>query len=462
MSHSLLREQNGRVILRSDNVALRFFTDYGGAPLEWWPEPEPLLTDPFPGAGVSINWEVGQDPTQASSNGLSPHPICRFDDPVGTERYNYYARESVFDAENGRYETTGFYPDFWLSHEAPDDAFAPNPATGGGWRTLYAPGSYPVPATGVVFQGSKTFSKGFFFPGNELEAATWYERARKYTGGRFAGRLCVWSDGTKDAVAGIAYRIEHPASAAATGYRLVINQSTGNWEFYKAATRKLKGALTKAAKAKFINGTGLFLEVRTNNCAPGENQLWVDDKLVGVYQDDIALYRGAYAAICAQTSKGALIFGHRAFFDVGIEAVSSYQAMPGGMFESDLSIRRAGCSDSTPEFYRANLPGFFLNTAAFIERQTLVNGAAHESDIVMLQPGMKLWAGRPDGHYGIECELISAQVNGEERLGNGAHALLSKHAACDGFVLMLNPFSYGRKEPAHSARVVARWRTYRS
>src|SRR5947209_1230045 len=52
------------VVMTDGDLSLKFDTYQGGAPLKWQANGS-LLTEPFPGAGTSINWEQGQDPTQA-------------------------------------------------------------------------------------------------------------------------------------------------------------------------------------------------------------------------------------------------------------------------------------------------------------------------------------------------------------------------------------------------------------
>jgi hypothetical protein len=138
----LYRESDGNVVMRGGDLTLRFYSRYGGAPLSWYKTGFPVLTNEFPGSGVSVAWRTQQDPTQASANGVLEHPIHILGDKA-TERFDYYTRETLLDAANGIYQVTGFAPDFWLSSEAMDDAIAPNSdGSDSGWRTPYAPGRF--------------------------------------------------------------------------------------------------------------------------------------------------------------------------------------------------------------------------------------------------------------------------------------------------------------------------------
>lgn len=476
---ALIREPNHNVILRSDNVALRFFREYGGTPLEWWSEPFPLLTNPFAGSGVSVAWNNGQDPTQASANGLAKHPITVFSDPVKTAKFNYYCHEYLFDTTNSRYGVTGFLPDFWLSHEWNDDAIAPNPdMSDHGWRTHYAPANLTQalfsPSCPVIFQGTKTNWSGLFFVGNEMDlTSTWNNRLRKYAGGKIAFKLNLSLSGSDaNSFGGVLFRKSIPngnlvskhEAFAASGIHLYFYRS-GDWSLLKMnngnTTKIASGKLSRTHRSKLVQLTGLQIEVRTHNHIKDQLELYIEDTFIGSY-----LVSGVYgdnACLFASTHSGHIRFGDRQFFDLNVIFKSLYTALDNGKIISETSMECI--TDQVISFYRANLPGVFLNQQTFAShnRKTLGYKNGHWETIrgvYSCYDYESWWAGNNEGTAGIKATIQELLVNDAKAVG--AHLLIEPHAVNDEFVFMINPFSYEENfKPKAVKRVSAKilWET---
>lgn len=478
MPQSLTREANGNCVLRSDNVALRFFAKNGGAPLEWWNEPFPLVTNPFPGSGVSANWELGQDPTQASANGHQDHPICIYSDS-STGIYNYYARESLFNA-GGSYSVSGFFPDFWLSAEAGDDAIAPNPdASNTGWRTKYDPGAYAAALNTVdcpvIFHGTGPCWSGLFFVGNETITGPWNRRLRNYGAGRIAFKTNIsLMSAAADSFAGVLFRktiapavglTKHEAFAA-SGLHLFIYHS-GMWSLQKMtaglAAPLASGQLSETNLTRLLSEQGLQVEVRTNNVLEDRIEIFFENVKTATVQA-VGCNKGPHACLFASTSSGTICFGNRQFFHVGVQLDTNYTAQPGGKIVSDMRI-----STIVPEtslFYRANLPGVFLNQQTFsgLNRRCskLVNG--NWQNITGIYTGLlsemeAFFIGNNEGTCGVKVSGIVAEVDGI--INPGAHLLAGAHVTSnDEFVLMLNPLSASDNvspRAIRSLRLKANW-----
>lgn len=475
---SLIREPNHNAVLRSDNVALRFFSRYGGTPLEWWSEPFPMVTNPFPGSGVSVAWETGQDPTQASANGLQENPICVFSDPA-SGAYNYYAHEYLFDGA-GKYGVTGFLPDFWLSSEKIDDAIAPNPdGTDSGWRTKYQPGTFSNSLNTfgcpVIFQGSNSNWSGLFFPGNEMDGGSvWNERLRSYGQGRIAAKLNIsLANADKTSFAGLLFRKTIPAGPhkskheafAAAGLHLYIYRS-GSWTLHKmnngAAVQVAVGSLSKAARKKLTSSDGLAVEIRTHNDIPGHLEIYFDGLLASTL-NITGCPVGPHACLFASTHVGSVSFSRRQFFHLGVKFDAVYSALPNATILSDLKI--ISIAPEPVLFYRGGLPGVFLNQQTFPIGNRLCAGLRddvwHELEgIYLLSDFESFYAGNLEGTCGVRATFEAVEIDGIHTAT--AHLLASKRAINDEFVLGINPLSFLENvtpKAIQSMRVKTRWQT---
>lgn len=479
MPKSLTREPDGNVILRSDNVAWRHFAKFGGTPLQFWREPYPLLTDPFPGCGTSLNWETGQDPTQASSNSFAEHNLCRFDDPVNTGKYNYYIRETLFDTTNCKYKVTGFYPDFWASVEDIDDAIAPNAAGGdAGWRTKYAPGNFATQLHSVgipvIFEGKHSNPSGLFFVGNEMLPMTtpWNARLRDYGRGRFAGKFKLsLKNAFPGSFAGLLFRKSVPTSGAqnkdtaynANGLHLFFN-TQGGWALHQrtngSETILGSGAIPAKSYSNLSSDWGMLVEVRTHN---------IITTLVEIYLDDVLLTtlhspeKGPHVALFASCPGGYVTFSERRFFHLGVEADILYSALDAGTISTKMSIRRI--VDEPVKLYRANSPGIFLSSSTFpVWDRTCAGKQAGKwklipNGVVSLNQYQSLWCGNSALTNGIEATVESCNI--DKVPSAGAHALVSRQVVNDGFVMMLNPLPYSWNNNPQNFNTVnmnVRWR----
>lgn len=455
---SLIREPSGNVVLRSDNIALRFFSNHGGTPLEWWIDGWPLLTNSFPGSGVSVGWNSGgQDPTQATANGILEYPV---------NGDSYYIKESIVDPI-GVYEVRGFAPDFWLSAEARDDA-APMPQ----WDTIYRPGcsvnSVSSAANPVVFPGSIFAPLGMFFVGNELTDPDlqWATRLRKYPEGRIAAKVQMsLGQSAPDSFGGIVFRKQILESTkevweayTAPGYSLLINRA-GVWNVWKNSTLLLAGNLTTQQKARLLSH-GLTLEIRTHNDYPGYVGVYFDSVFVGSINDASPVL-GESFGLLAFTSSGYISFANRQVFDVGTEFISRYTALPNATIQSDITIRRMpGVFPAV--FRRSAHPGVMLN------KQTFPLG--NRSCVLYPKNGPVMFF---EGIYPtLDIEKVSCGSN-VTRQGLTAYPLLSEldgvstgllHVQTNGvneeFPITFSPLAYESDTEARELHVRVNWKAY--
>ena len=406
---ALYREPSGNVVLRSGKTALRFFTEFGGAPLEWWRQGFPLLTNSHPGSGVSVAWRTGQDPTQASSDGIAKNPIALIRVP-STWGNTYYGQEEIFDTTAGIYQVRGFAPDFWMSREPVDDAVVPN-ADGSdhGWRLPYAPGrlaaTLDLPVRPVIFEGSFANRSGYLFVGDEgNDGSPFADRLREYVDGRVAFKITLsLAAAAPESYAGVVFRASVPKDAASEDevYRspalyLLVNRQ-GVWALVRhngdgSEVRIDGGYLSLDQRRKLESSLGLQLEVRTHNGIPGRIEVWLDDQFVKVINDGAALH-GPHVGLFASSPWGQVYFQSRRIYDVGVEYVARYSPWEEGVV-SDVTVRTAPGSDGSRIFDRANLPAVFLNKATFPEVDRRVARVNHAN-------GRYVPVGVADGTYGL-------------------------------------------------------------
>lgn len=478
-AQALYREKDGtgNVVMRGGDLTLRFYAEYGGTPLSWYKAGYPVLTNEFPGSGASVAWRSGQDPTQASANGILKNPISRFDDP-STQRYAYYISERRFDPSAGVYQVDGFLPDFWLSSEAPDDAIAPNvEKTDNGWRTPYAPGKFAatlaLPSRPVIFESTPTARAGLFFPADEANfGSAWASRLRRYEVGRVAFKIQISLAGAgDDAIAGVMFRKNVPTDAAsrfdgymAPGLTLAVNKH-GGWGLTRmnphgGETTIDSGTLTATQLAR-LKGDGLQLEVRTDNNQPDLIEIWFDDALAKVVRDPAPL-TGPHLALFASTSSGFVTFGNRAVYDVGVKFSATYSIWDQGIV-SDVTVQSADGVRAAHAFDRANLPAVFLNTATFPEddrRIALFNGQG--VPLTEIEPASYpiwgqygFWAGNKAGTVGLLAIPEIILVDGQP--GLDSHCFLKPKTEGGEFVLMLNPLPPEVESEVKTMRLRVRW-----
>lgn len=486
----LYREPSGDVVMTDGaSTTVRFLSEYGGAPEQWYAPGAPPLINEFPGSGVSIAFRSGQDPTQASANGIMKNPIARLGDP-STNWYNYYGRETVFSPSELRYEVRQFIPDFWLSAEPCDDAIAPNPDGGRtGWRTPYDPGDVPyisAPTRPIVFEGSMLDRSGIIFVGDERidpSEAAWSTRLREYRGGRQAIKVNIslaatWEDG---AFAGVLMRKTVPYGAAnkddayrASGIHIIV---TRNGRL--GISRMLGGSeshfgvftLSQDETLRLNSERGLELELSTHNNIPGYLEVHAARRFVTSIIDDMAL-DGPHLGLLASPGKsGRIVFQERAPYDVGVEVVSRWEAIPNRGIVSDVTIRNAPGVSEPHQFDRANMPAAFLNQLTFENRIdgsgrvcAVVNGTEESPEFEIVEDGhqaltehLGFWCGNAEGTLGLYAIPEIATIDGKpERAG---HVLMRRCTENGEFVLMLNPLRRDAVTEAREIRLRTRWQT---
>lgn len=451
MTTSAIRESDGNVVLRSDNVAIRLFKNYGFACRHWFQEPFQNIINDWPGSACSVNFETGQDPTQASANGITENPASCLG-MSATDKYYYYIRESLLNTD-GTHEVTGFLPDFWLSAEGVDDYPCPTP--GFAWNGWQYNGD-----TTISFKGSNALSSGIFCPGNEIEP----HKLRVYRKGRiaFKTRLSLLSS---SCIAGFMFRKNVSGQPSkdefyhANGYHWNFNKS-GQWSILKQISgiqTPLANGVLSSAHLKLLTSTGLLCEIRTYNDAPGRMDIMIEGSLVRRIEESSPIL-GESFGLFASCSSGSIKFSDRQVFDLNCTFKSRWQALPGGIFKTDMSV----IALEPMEFYRANFPGAFLNQFTFpvTERSCKVsaNGTDWiESEGVFLTSKSFLFCGNKSGSLGLCVSQINAYIDGSPSVL--AHSLLQKQAINNEFVLMLNPLPANTKTLAREIRLTAVWST---
>lgn len=432
---ALKREINGNVVLTSGDSDIRYFCAWGGTPLEFWRRGHRgPITNRYPGSGVSVNWEVGQDPTQATADGPNKNPICRFGAPE-TSKYNYYTRESLF-SETGMYGVSGFAPDFWLGVEDIDNYVPAYSA----WKTDHV-GT-------MSFTGNSSMPSGIICPGNEMESGQTF---RRYPKGRIAFKTQLIIP-PSNSIAGFLFRksISYPNPTKdefyhANGYHLLFN-SGGSW----ALLRKFAGVevpiangLLKRDLASALRRQGIQVEVRTNNVLPGSIEVLINDSRIALV-DDVLPILGEGFGLLAQTSSGTISFAARQVWDLSTSFESLYQSLGDGTFRVSLTIRNI----EPREMYRANTPGFFLNNdpAIFPERCCKVSDGSQWVEgegFHKVSDWKAFFCGDLSGALGIHVSDIRCFVDNE--LSPEAHILMQRHAINDEFILHINPLPAFRK-----------------
>lgn len=458
---SLVRETNGNVVLASGIMQLRFVQQFGGTPLEFWQYGSAgPLTNSFPGSGVSINFEVGQDPTQASGNAFTPHPISRIDQSGD----RFYLRETLFDNVNTAYGVQGYIPDFWASVEAIDDY-----VSGSGWNTRYNPGNHSARLAlldlPVIFDGASGAQSGIFVVGNEMDSPG----IRIYKDGWIAFKTTVTAVSTNDsALVGFLFQkdrgvIEQPTKDDlynCSGLHLLFNMQ-GGWALSERTTPIASGNLIAANLTK-LKGTGLQVEVRMHPGMIGYLELWFDGVLTKIVSDtNFIPATETWFGLFAQASAGYVSFGYRQIFDLNAEIISYYIGLLGDKILSHQTIVTNELS-----FYRANMPGVFMNSSVFPQKSCGVihhNGTYEEKEaVVNIATYKSLWAGNPAGTTGILATVKKIDIDGAA--GVDAHALIQKSAINNEFVMMLNPFSINWNTSPQLVKrvtVITEWATKR-
>lgn len=463
MSQSLIREANGNVILSSGLMQLRFFQQFGATPLEFWrfgfPGP---ITNSFAGSGTSLNFEVGQDPTQATANSFTPNPVSRIDQ-AGEK---FYLREVLFHP-SGKYGIEGYIPDFWASIE-PHDDYVPVSDSDTGWRTKYAPGAYAARLANmdcpVIFDGNSSAGSGIFAVGNEMAGPN----LRIYKNGWLAFKVTIAADvnAAATSLAGLFFQKEAPFAPtkdnmySAPGLRLIFNMQ-GGWALDSGGDPIVSGNLTASQVTK-LHGVGLPVEVRTQPGVLGYLEIYIDNALAQVvYDTGITPVENTWFGLFAQASQGSISFFYRQIFDLNAKINAYYFALP----NQRIRIHQVIQADNLP-FYRANMPGMFLNKNVFTNPSM---GVIHFDDTYEEKSGMidislykSLWAGNPEGTLGLLATVKKVEIDGNPSLS--AHANLDAHGSNDEFVMAFNPFSILCNETPQNAKkitMITEWATSR-
>lgn len=450
----MYREPNGDVVLRSADSALRLIRKFGYAPNQIWKNGFPLLTNDFPGSGVSAYTHNGQDPTQASPNGTTPFNVD--EDP-------FYIQE--FAVTQFSFGVTGYFPDFWASLESNDDS-----VFGYGWKTPYNPGRFAHELNywerPVIFEGSKQAPSGAIFPGNDLEAPG---TLRRYEQGLMAGKVKIsLRDADKNAWAGFLIRGNVPSNVAslhdvmlARGVHLVFYRNgTYKAYFYGKDTTTTKLKRLKRGHRLDLIGAGLELEVR---CLPGQSvfELYAGGEKIDTIRHPAELTYNPHLGLIANATSGHIWFLKRKFFDLGVKISTVWYSMGNGEFISEQNV---WTTDGLPrDFYRAALPAVFLNLETFKPDNRGcygINEAGERTPIdhILPQNSFKsFFCGSVAGEFGIKGTPERASV--DDTLSPFAHVLVSPNAANNEFVILFSPLEAHAVTSAKRFEQVVRWKT---
>jgi hypothetical protein len=397
------------VRLDHGDLKIWFDTWFGAAPLRWTYQGQEIISS-HPGEGFQHTIEEGQDLTQATANGETTFHVHRTIDANAYQ--NYYIRESNqanFPTGATYYQVVGFYPDFWLSHQAQDDSIPPfsDGSAQSGWRTLYTdyaefqpPNGFfsytqlPFPERGgaaIFFEALAGKTSGIFMEGNNIRpiGQPWQQRLREIKDGRIAFKCRIsLAEASSDAWAGVLFRRSVPSNATtmdsvfnATGYSLNVNRS-GLVEL-RTHNNVVLWSTTNAAVANALNTRyGCLLELRTfNNLDPeysSKVEIWADQVNLTPVPNQVDLrgpsgtvpvYTGPHVGLIGYTAhstsrRNYIKFSDRQIFNVGTEIVAKMTpglegAIP--FVETVLIVRNA---DGLQRFDRRRL--FRVNTVAFL------------------------------------------------------------------------------------------------
>ena len=474
MALSLVREADGNVVLSADYFQLRFFTQWGGAPQEFWQAGMPgPLTNSFAGSGCSLNFETGQDPTQATSNAFTPNPVSRIDQPGD----RFYLREVLFDPK-GSYGIQCYIPDFWASIEAIDD-YDPDTIGSTGWRTKYNPGYFAQRLAGldcpVIFDGTFGAGGGIFCVGNEMENNT----LRNYKGGwiAFKTHVGINDDHLKTSLAGLLFQKTIPAHPGpsktdlynAPGLHLLFN-SLGGWALHQNSNPPIvSGNLTPSQLTKLLS-TGLGIEVRTNPGIPQYLELRIsyDDPnptertLIVVRDTGFTPSEDTFFGFYSSATNGYTQFFYRQLWDLNAKILTYYFALPG---QKILSHQNIVANDL--KFYRANMPGIFLNATLYNPKSCGYidhSNNYHEfSGVKKFSDAKSFWAGNIAGNLGVLATPKEVLYN--EAPSPEAHGLVSTSGYNNEMVLMLNPFPEMwnlMPQTVRNCTLITEWQTHRT
>lgn len=393
------------VRMTTGDMTVFFDSQYGGTP-RWWaldPNPQSII-EPYPGAGMSVVYDTGQDSTQATANGNTPHPIARIGDPGSIALYNYYIRETVYQPPSASdpravYEIAGAAPFFWLSYNAADDAIIGG--KGSGWyfpgydacsntalNTLPDPGcaapldEFNIPIYFLGRANDPTRDDGVLLIANQLTPLDlippctgtprhWTQRLCEIPDGRVAFKVRVsLAAASADSFASIWFRRQMPTSESAglsqafesAGYSFNVNRlghlalmkvhpGGGQQTLWSTAEQP---ALIPFVQERVNSAAGVLLEVRTHNGDPSVIDLFVENQHVSPPAgdpasptidavDDPTPYLYPHTALYAYSPGNCTYvkFSERQVFDMGLEFRAKYTARPDGYIESEVSVVNA-------------------------------------------------------------------------------------------------------------------------
>jgi hypothetical protein len=444
------------------NLAIDFDTAYGSAALDWYRDGQStsfMSSGPAAGTGFQVTFDSGgQDPTQAGFNGTTPFFAVRQGDPADPYHSYYLAEDvpSTFPTGATYYRIRGHFPDFWISHDPPDDAI-PLAVGGGpqnGWLTKYNPGGHTEFdgfGTPIFFKGATGQTSGYFFVGDTpkygVNPPPWNQRLRAVHKGAFAFRTQVHlGQASPGAVGGIVFRGEIDTTSsnatlatvnASELYRLAVN-TNGLVALEYQNTSGVISTLWSAGPPQFptwddkVNSAlGLRLEVRTDKSTLNNIQIYVDSQLVASCPTDCPGYNstingalgehfGLYASTLANTE---IQFSDRGLFDIGIETVLTFTPVAGGAVTVEARTSNIPAITTNHVYNRYNILAFFNQISApdyswtwaekangtFGEWPPACNRQWTPNIGTAPDPYSMVWTGRLDGSRGLRASQIQAQ-----------------------------------------------------
>lgn len=375
MSSPKISKAGSIVTMDNGDLSIGFDENFGGAALHWKNSKGVQLVNPFPGEGVNVVFDTGNDGTQASADGLTVNPVATLYEQ--SSRWAYYLAEtSIGRAWQGvdmaHYQASGILPFFWASLEKIDDSVPPDPRGPMGWNTQYnnflnlPSATFSSPGIPLIFAPRGKVTSGMMLIGDEIKqfynpSTPWNEAFTKIRGGRFAARFHVsLSEAGGDAIAGFIIRKDVPLAPtanindlyAAKGYQLNFNKS-GGVQLVKDNAIVLWTS-PKAYKSEINSTTGLVVELRTNYTDPTKLEIYLSNLLVASISGLDYTYE-AFGAF-AQTTSGKIVFTYREVFDLNIVMTSAWFAY------SDHFTSALGISALDIPLYRIAAPVLFVAT----------------------------------------------------------------------------------------------------
>ena len=459
------REANQNVVIKSGDFAARFHYNYGGALLEFWKDNFPIILDPWPGSGnVNVIDGQTQDLSQTSPDGITPYTL----------KNNVYLQDYV---TSRFYQTAGYLPCFWLSHEAIDDLQATGPAV---WATPYQLIHKWGGGASIAFVPyGNSITKSMIFPKDTLGInGNFTNDITKFRNSLVSAKTKVFlRNADSDSYGGIVFRYNPYNMPANPSHSQVINQDHYSFQVFKNGQWSLRrngrfikhGNISTLQRMRLRNNTGLEIEVRTLPDVNSRVQLLIEGKIIHTATLPTT-HLEVGAGLIASTRSGKVEFDTRTFIDTSIRCVATYTPTIDrfGVPCIDHDVHYYSMVNEPYTMYRAG-GGSFLNPFTFPigNRSTGyldgLNKWVEYDGLLRFYSAKAFYAGTKGGELGLTVVPLLSTINDVDQKANGqAHALVSKLQINNSFVIMFNTQRMNGSSEMSGTRLILRYYNFRN